>query len=110
MPWSMEDYPASLKHLDKPVKKKAIEIANAMVDEGYDESRAIPIATSQAKEWADNRSKSELTSYAEKADETERGDSGSSKAGRSLRKSASMSSNMKKAGQSKPKTPSGPAK
>ena len=66
------------KGVDKPVKKKAIEIANAMVDEGYDESRAIPIATSQAKEWADNRSKSELTSYAEKADETERGDSGSS--------------------------------
>ncbi|MEC1507346.1 DUF2188 domain-containing protein [Bacillus haynesii] len=78
MPWSMEDYPASLKHLDKPVKKKAIEIANAMVDEGYDESRAIPIATSQAKEWADNRSKRELKSYAEEADETERSDSGSS--------------------------------
>ncbi|MCY7778057.1 DUF2188 domain-containing protein [Bacillus haynesii] len=78
MPWSMEDYPASLKHLDKPVKKKAIEIANAMVDEGYDESRAIPIATSQAKEWANNRSKSELKSYAEEANETERGDSGSS--------------------------------
>ncbi len=32
-------------------EEKAIEIANAMVDEGYEEGRAIPIATSQAKEW-----------------------------------------------------------
>ncbi len=51
MPWSMKDYPQSLKNLEEPVKKKAIEIANAMVDEGYEEGRAIPIATSQAKEW-----------------------------------------------------------
>ncbi len=109
MPWSMEDYPASLKHLDKPVKKKAIEIANAMVDEGYDESRAIPIATSQAKEWADNRSKSELKSYAGKLMKRY-AVTAVRAAGRSLRKSASMSLNTKKAGQSKPKTPSGPAK
>lgn len=51
MPWSMKDYPQSLKNLEEPVRKKAIEIANAMVDEGYEEGRAIPIATSQAKEW-----------------------------------------------------------
>lgn len=51
MPWSMKDYPQSLKNLEEPVKKKAIEIANAMIDEGYEEGRAIPIATSQAKEW-----------------------------------------------------------
>lgn len=51
MPWSMKDYPQSLKNLEKPVRKKAIEIANAMLDEGYEEGRAIPIATSQAKEW-----------------------------------------------------------
>lgn len=51
MPWSMKDYPQSLKNLEEPVKKKAIEIANAMVDEGYEEGRAIPIETSQAKEW-----------------------------------------------------------
>ncbi len=55
MPWSMKDYPQSLKNLEEPVKKKAIEIANAMIDEGYEEGRAIPIATSQAKEWKKKR-------------------------------------------------------
>ncbi len=49
MPWNMNDYPSSLKNLDKPVRKKAIDIANAMLDEGYDEGKAIPIATKQAE-------------------------------------------------------------
>lgn len=43
MPWSMKDYPQSLKNLEEPVKKKAIEIANAMVDEGYEEGRPFPL-------------------------------------------------------------------
>lgn len=77
MPWTMDDYPASLKNLDKPVKKKAIEIANAMVDEGYDESRAIPIATSQAKEWHENASESEVRDFMENDDPTERDSDGS---------------------------------
>ncbi|WP_082236043.1 DUF2188 domain-containing protein [Halobacillus massiliensis] len=60
MPWDTNDYPSSLKNLDTTVRKKAIDIANAMIDEGYDEGRAIPIATEQAKEWYDNASKSEI--------------------------------------------------
>ncbi|SDB99139.1 Uncharacterized protein YdaT [Terribacillus halophilus] len=72
MPWTMDDYPASLKNLDKPVKKKAIEIANALVDEGYDESRAIPIATSQAKEWHENASKREVKDFMKNDDPTKR--------------------------------------
>ncbi|MFC7061921.1 DUF2188 domain-containing protein [Halobacillus seohaensis] len=60
MPWDMDDYPSSLKNLDTTVRKKAIEIANAMIDEGYDEGRAIPIATEQAKEWHEKASKSEI--------------------------------------------------
>ncbi|WP_173917317.1 DUF2188 domain-containing protein [Halobacillus sp. Marseille-Q1614] len=60
MPWDSNDYPSSLKNLDTTVRKKAIDIANAMIDEGYDEGRAIPIATEQAKEWYDNASKSEI--------------------------------------------------
>ncbi|GEK90623.1 DUF2188 domain-containing protein [Alkalibacterium kapii] len=63
MPWNLDDYPASFKNLDQVVRKKAIDIANALVDEGYEEDRAIPIATSQAKEWADNASDEELSSY-----------------------------------------------
>ncbi len=73
MPWSMKDYPQSLKNLEEPVKKKAIEIANAMVDEGYEEGRAIPIAISQAKEWKKNASKEEIDQLMKHDDETKRG-------------------------------------
>lgn len=72
MPWDMSDYPNSLKNFNKATKKKAIDIANAMIDEGYDEKRAIPIATEQAKEWYDNASKKERRDYAEQADPTKR--------------------------------------
>ncbi|WP_265182281.1 DUF2188 domain-containing protein [Geomicrobium sp. JCM 19055] len=57
MPWTMDNYPSSLKNLDKAVRKKAIEISNALVQDGYDEGEAIPIATSQAKEWVSNATK-----------------------------------------------------
>lgn len=50
MPWNMKDFPASMKNLDKLTRKKAIDIANALLDEGYPDSRAIPIAIDQAKE------------------------------------------------------------
>lgn len=73
MPWSMKDYPQSLKNLEKPVRKKAIEIANAMIDEGYEEGRAIPIATSQAKEWKENASKEDIDQLMKHDDETKRG-------------------------------------
>lgn len=63
MPWNLSDYPDSLKNLDQVVRKKAIDIGNALLEEGYDDDRAIPIATSQAKEWADNASEDELKSY-----------------------------------------------
>lgn len=63
MPWDLSDYPDSFKNFDHLVKKKAIDIANALLDNGYDEGRAIPIATKQAKEWADNASEEELRSY-----------------------------------------------
>lgn len=50
MPWTKTDYPPGMKNLDPEVRKKAIEIANKLVeDEEYDEGRAIAIATSQAK-------------------------------------------------------------
>lgn len=50
MPWTKQDYPDSMKDLDTPVRNKAIEIANTLVEEeNMDEGRAIAIATSQAK-------------------------------------------------------------
>lgn len=63
MPWDLSDYPDSLKNLDHVVRKKAIDIANALLDNGYSEDRAIPIATEQAKEWADNASEEEIQLY-----------------------------------------------
>lgn len=66
MPWNEKDYPASMKNLDKIVRRKAIDIANAMVKEGYKEDSAIPIAISQAKQWADDATQSDKQKLREK--------------------------------------------
>lgn len=49
MPWSKNDYPNSMKNLEPHVREKAIEIANALLRDDYDEGRAISIATAQAR-------------------------------------------------------------
>ncbi|MFD0681685.1 MULTISPECIES: DUF2188 domain-containing protein [unclassified Paenibacillus] len=54
MPWKKNDYPVSMKNLESRVRSKAIEIANALLDEGYEEGSAIAIATAKAKEWNDD--------------------------------------------------------
>ncbi|MEJ7220081.1 DUF2188 domain-containing protein [Staphylococcus gallinarum] len=60
MPWTMDDYPQSWKNLDKLERKKAIDIGNAMLKDGYKENRAIPIATKQAESWYKDATKEEL--------------------------------------------------
>lgn len=72
MPWTMNDYPSSLKSLSKTTRKKAIDIANALIDEGYREENAIPIATTQAKEWYDNASQEERDDYLQNGEPTKR--------------------------------------
>lgn len=62
MPWSKDDYPNSMKNLNTRTRNKAIEIANALLREGYEEGRAIPIATKQAEEWAESHSEGENSS------------------------------------------------
>jgi len=57
MPWNKNSYPDSMKNLTAEVREKAIEIANALLKDGYEEGRAIAIATAQAEEWAENRGK-----------------------------------------------------
>jgi uncharacterized protein YdaT len=52
MPWTSHDYPVSMRHLSGPAREKAIEIANALLDEGMDDGKAIRIAIAKAKEWA----------------------------------------------------------
>lgn len=56
MPWTMQNYPVSMRHLPEPTRIKAIEIANALLDEGMEEGRAIRIAIAKAKEWAGRHS------------------------------------------------------
>jgi len=52
MPWSDARYPPSMRHLEPLVRAKAIEIANALLNDGMDDGRAIRIAIAKAKEWA----------------------------------------------------------
>ena len=53
MPWNEVYYPKSMRNLPREVRLKAIEIANALLEEGYDEGTAIRIAIAKAKEWAE---------------------------------------------------------
>lgn len=59
MPWTKDDFPPSLKNLKPVVRKKAIEIANALKEDGYNDQRSISIATHQAEEWFKKRHQDE---------------------------------------------------
>ena len=52
MPWNEGYFPHSMVNLPPVVRDKAIEIANALLAEGYPEGQAIRIAIAQAKRWA----------------------------------------------------------
>ncbi len=43
-----------MRNLSSEVRVKAIEIANALLEEGYDEGKAIRVAIAKAKEWAES--------------------------------------------------------
>ncbi len=53
MPWDETYYPQSMQNLPLEVRLKAIEIANALLEKGYEEGKAIRIAIAKAKEWAE---------------------------------------------------------
>ncbi len=55
MPWTKKDYPDAMKNLEEEIRNKAIEIANRLSKDGYDDDRAIPIAISQAEQWYENQ-------------------------------------------------------
>jgi uncharacterized protein YdaT len=52
MPWNEAHFPVSMKNLPSAVRRKAIEIANALLASGHPEGQAIRIAIAQAKRWA----------------------------------------------------------
>jgi uncharacterized protein YdaT len=53
MPWSESHFPRSMANLPPLVRAKAIDIANALLEQGYEEGKAIRIAIAQAKRWAE---------------------------------------------------------
>ena len=55
MPWNSDYFPTSMKQLPPLVREKAVEIANALLEEGLDEGKAIRIAIAKAKKWAERR-------------------------------------------------------
>lgn len=56
MPWNADRYPPAMRHLQPPVRLKAIEIANAILErDPSDEGRAIRIGIAQAKAWVARR-------------------------------------------------------
>lgn len=58
MPWTKDNFPDSMKNLPAEVREKAIEIANALLEERkMDGGIAIATAISRAKDWAVNRGK-----------------------------------------------------
>ena len=63
MPWDMKDYPDSMKNMDPLLRKKAIDISNSLLAQGYEDDRSIPIAHSQAHEWFENASNQELKEF-----------------------------------------------
>jgi uncharacterized protein YdaT len=52
MPWNARYYPVSMKNLPPLVRAKAIEIANALLEDGRPEGQAIRIGISRARQWA----------------------------------------------------------
>jgi uncharacterized protein YdaT len=63
MPWSFEQYPASMKNLPPVVRQKAILIANALLEEGYPDGQAIRIAIARARIWAKRRTIRDILAY-----------------------------------------------
>jgi uncharacterized protein YdaT len=52
MPWYNGDYPPSYKNLPTDIREKAVEIANAILEESGDEGLAIATGVKRAKEMA----------------------------------------------------------
>lgn len=63
MPWTNKDYPPAMKNLPVKVRHKAIEIANAILEDGkLDEGAAIATGISKAKDVAADGTKKKADS------------------------------------------------
>lgn len=57
MPWYNGDYPPSYKNQPQKLREKAVEIANAMLEEGEEEGIAIATGLKRAREYFENEEK-----------------------------------------------------
>ncbi len=57
MPWYNGDFPPSYKNQPVPLREKAIEIANALLEEGAEEGLAIATGLKQARKYFKDREK-----------------------------------------------------
>jgi len=51
MPWYNGDYPPSYKNQPKALREKAVEIANALLQDGTEEGIAIATGLKRAREY-----------------------------------------------------------
>jgi hypothetical protein len=51
VPWNQSYFPQSMRNLPPQMREKAIEIANALLAQGYEEGKSIRIGIAQAKRW-----------------------------------------------------------
>ena len=54
MVWTTRNYPQSMKTLPVRVRRKAVEFGNKLLADGYQVQRAVYIAVSMAREWAEH--------------------------------------------------------
>lgn len=63
MPWTKKDYPPAMKNLSVKIRNKAIEISNAILENGkLDEGASIAIGISKAKDVIADRNKEKADS------------------------------------------------
>lgn len=60
MPWNEDYYPVSMKNLPVTVRRKAIEIANALLASGHPEGQAIRIGIARSKQSAARAARARL--------------------------------------------------
>lgn len=55
MPWYNGDYPPSYKNQPEKIRDKAVEIANALLGEGFEEGAAIATGLKRARELFEDK-------------------------------------------------------
>ena len=52
MTWTVDIYPSAIENLPSGVRRKAIELANSLLEKGFDETTALYEAIDRSRVWA----------------------------------------------------------